>query len=182
MGLLGAVRDGLDAYDHPAKSVGARRTMLARGVLMSRFSGLIIRVAIIAVVGIVLFVFRDRLSGGAGDLAVGDCFDDPGVVTEVQDVQHHPCNEPHTSEVLYVGDMPSSDTYPSETQFRAAVQAACVPAFKTYTGLDFATDAIFDLGYFIPTTDGWGSGDRELICYAIRLDGAPVSQSLRVAQ
>jgi hypothetical protein len=149
---------------------------------MSRFSGLIIRIALFAIVGIGLFLFRDRLSGGASDLAVGDCFDDPGVTTEVRDVQHHPCTEPHTSEVLYVGDMPASDAYPSDAQFRASVQAACVPAFKTYTGLDFATDPTFDLGYFIPTTDGWESGDRELICYAIRLDGAPVSQSIRIAQ
>jgi hypothetical protein len=149
---------------------------------MGRFSGLIIRIGLIAIVGIVLFVFRDRLSGGASDLAVGDCFDDPGIATEVRDVQHHPCNEPHTSEVLYVGDMPSSDTYPTDTQFSAAVEAACVPAFNTYTGLDFATDTTFNLGYFTPTVDGWSGGDRELICYAVRLDGAPVSQSLKIAQ
>jgi hypothetical protein len=53
---------------------------------------------------------------------------------------------------------------------------------KGYTGLDFATEPNFDLGYFIPTTDGWSGGDRELICYAIRLDGSLVSQSIRAAQ
>jgi hypothetical protein len=149
---------------------------------VGRFSGLAIRIGLIAIVGIGLFVFRDRISGGASELAVGDCFDDPANVTEVRDVQHHPCTEPHTSEVVYVGDMTGTDTYPNDTQFRAAVESSCVPAFKTYTGLDFATEPNFDLGYFIPTVDGWSGGDRELICYAIRIDGAPVSQSLRLAQ
>lgn len=148
---------------------------------VNRFSGLIIRVGLIAIVGIGLFIFRDRLTGGASDLGVGDCFDDPGATVEVKDVQHHPCNEPHTSEVVYIGDMPSSETYPTDTQFASAVQAACLPAFKVYTGLDYATEPNFDLGYFIPTVDGWGGGDRELICYAIRIDGAAVSQSLKLA-
>jgi hypothetical protein len=149
---------------------------------VSRFSGLIIRVGLIAIVGIGLFIFRDRISGGASDLAVGDCFDDPASTVEVRDVQHHPCAEPHTSEVVYVGDMPASDTYPTDAQFSSAVEAACVPAFKGYTGLEFSTEPNFDLGYFIPTTDGWGGGDREIICYAIRIDGALVSDSIRVAQ
>jgi hypothetical protein len=149
---------------------------------VGRFSGLAIRIGLIAIVGIGLFIFRDRLTGGASDLAVGDCFDDPGVATEVSDVQHHPCTEPHTSEVLYVGDMPSSDTYPTDAQFTAAVETACVPAFNAYTGLDFTTDPTFNMGYFTPTADGWGDGDRELICYVIRIDGAPVSQSLKVSQ
>ena len=78
--------------------------------------------------------------------------------------------------------MTGSDTYPTDTQFTSAVEASCFPAFKTYTGLEFATEPNFDLGYFIPTPDGWGGGDRELICYAIRIDGAAVSQSLRLAQ
>jgi hypothetical protein len=149
---------------------------------VSRFSGLIIRVGLIAIVGIGLFIFRDRLSGGASDLSVGDCFDDPATTTEVRDVQHHPCTEPHTSEVLYVGDMPAGDDYPTDAQFSSAVEATCLPAFKAYTGLEFSTEPNFDLGYFIPTTDGWGGGDRELICYAIRIDGTQVGESIRVAQ
>ena len=58
--------------------------------------------------------------------------------------------------------MTGSDTYPTDTQFASAVEASCFPAFKTYTGLEIATEPNFDLGYFIPTPDGWGGGDREL--------------------
>ena len=54
--------------------------------------GLLIRVGIIAVIVAVGFVFRDFLSGNAGDLKVGDCFDQPSTTnTVVKDVPHHPC-------------------------------------------------------------------------------------------
>jgi hypothetical protein len=35
------------------------------------------------------------------------------------------------------------------------------------------------MGYFVPTTESWASGDRGLICYAVRVDGTTVSQSLK---
>src|SRR5262245_10627607 len=41
----------------------------------------------------------------AGDLQVGECFDDPGSVEEVSDVQRHPCTEEHSAEVFFVGSM-----------------------------------------------------------------------------
>lgn len=149
---------------------------------MPRFALIGIRIAIVGAVIIGGLLFRDRLSGGASDLAVGDCFDMPNGLTEVEDVQHHPCNEAHTSEVVYVGDMPASDTYPSDSQFVSFVEAQCIPAFNGYTGLDYLTDQVIDMGYLTPTLEGWGGGDHELICYAIRVDGSTVSQSLKGAR
>lgn len=144
---------------------------------MFRFP-LIIRIVLIAAVGIGALVFRDRVSGGAGDLKVGDCFDNPSSMLEVRDVQHHPCTEPHTSEVVYVGDVPDGASYPTDGQFSGYASDACVPSFDRYTGLDFMTFPALDMGYFVPTADGWASGDRSLICYAVRVDGTTVSQSL----
>jgi Septum formation len=142
--------------------------------------GWIIRIAIIAAIAIGAFVLRDRLSSNAGDLAVGDCFDEPAEATEVKDVQHHPCTEPHTSEVVFVGDIGGgNDAYPTETQFLDFVRDQCVPAFNTYTGLDFDTDTTLDMGYFYPLEEGWKSGDQEMICYVIRLDKTPTSQSIK---
>jgi hypothetical protein len=144
--------------------------------------GWIVRIAIVAAIAIGAFIFRDRISSNAGDLAVGDCFDEPAGLTEIKDVQHHPCTESHTSEVLFVGDHPGgNDAYPSETQFLEFVQTQCVPAFNTYTGLDFDTDTTLDMGYFFPTGDGWKGGDHEMICYGIRLDKAPSTQSIKKA-
>ncbi len=77
--------------------------------------------------------------------------------------------------------MPGADgaTYPSESAWLDAVGTTCVPAFNAYTGLDFSTDPTWDLGYFIPTSEGWGDGDRSLICYATRVDGTPTSASIK---
>ena len=57
----------------------------------------------------------------------------------------------------------------------------CIPSFTAYTGkgLDGAT---LDVGYFHPTSEGWGDGDRGVICYAINLDGSPMTGSLKAAQ
>ena len=72
--------------------------------------------AIVVIVLVVAFVFRDRLSGNAGDLAVGDCFDAPTLDGQtVSDVQHHPCTEPHTGEVFAVVTNPAADAaYPEQ--------------------------------------------------------------------
>jgi hypothetical protein len=59
----------------------------------------IIRIAIIAVIAGGAYILRDRLTANAGDLKVGDCFDDP-TGEQVKDVQHHPCTESHTAEVV----------------------------------------------------------------------------------
>jgi hypothetical protein len=146
-----------------------------------RFAGLAIRLAIIGVIALGGFIFRDRLMGGAGDLAVGDCFDEPVSLVEVKEVQHHPCTEPHTSEVVFVGDIPATDAYPSDEAFMSFVRASCIPAFNTYTGLDFNALEAVDMGILTPTADGWAGGDHEVVCYAVRVDGQQVSQSFRAA-
>ena len=110
--------------------------------------GWIIRIAIVAVIVIGGLIFRDRLSGSAGDLKVGDCFDDPQGVTTVKDVQHHPCNETHTSEVVFVGDVPGeSSTYPGDAGFVSWAVSNCTPAFAAYTGVDIAAQEVLDMSY-----------------------------------
>jgi hypothetical protein len=123
----------------------------------------------------------DRISSNAGDLSVGECFDEPPQEEqEVEDVQRRPCNEAHTAEVVFVGDMAgATDAYPSDDQFLDAVSSQCVPAFNAYTGRDYDTDPELEIGYFIPTAEGWNVGDHELICYAIRVDAAPMTQSVK---
>lgn len=145
-------------------------------------SGWVVRIAIVALIAGGAFIFRDRITGNAGDLAVGDCFDEPARETEVKDVQHHPCTESHTSEVVFVGDVPGGDdAYPTETQFLDFVRTECVTAFNSYTGVDFDSDPTLEMGYFIPTAEGWRSGDHEMICYGLRLDGGATTQSIKKA-
>ena len=141
-----------------------------------------IRIAIIAAIIIGGFVLRDRLSSNAGDLQVGDCFEDPGQLTEVKDVQHHPCSEAHTGEVIYVGTMTGeNNAYPSDDTILTFVGTNCLPAFASYTGKEY-DGQVLDVGYFHPTSEGWGKGDRGVICYAYNIDGSTTTGSVKVAQ
>jgi len=117
--------------------------------------------------------------GNANDLAVGECFDPPANIEgTVTDVVKHPCTEAHGAEVVFVGDFsPATDTYPATFQdFYANV---CAPAFNTYTGLDFDTDTTYNMAAFKPTSESWGTGDRRVICYALRIDEATMNASIK---
>lgn len=145
--------------------------------------GLAIRLGIIGAIVIGAIVLRPYLTGSAGDLAVGDCFDEPETGTEtVKDIQHRPCNELHDAEVVYVGNYePASDTYPTQDQFDDFIADRCTGAFNVYTGLDY--NATLDLGVkpFWPTSEGWGDGDREITCYLVKADGSQLNASLKKA-
>jgi hypothetical protein len=137
--------------------------------------------AIIAIIAIAFFIFRDRLSGSAGDLRVGDCFDDPGTTTEVSDVQHQPCTESHDREVIFVGNYPDQDAYPGEDAFDTYAGENCTTAYEGYIGRDYETDTEFDFGYFYPLSEGWSDGDHEITCYIYRLDEAKMTQSVKAS-
>jgi len=141
-----------------------------------------IGIGILAVVLIGGFIFRDFLTGNAGDLKVGDCFDLPASDQEtVKDVQHHPCTDLHGGEVIFIGDIPGSrsDPYPSDDAMFAFLTETCLPAYNTYTGTDIATQATYDIGWFQPSEDGWKGGDQGVICYLYRIDEVPFKGSLK---
>ena len=140
-----------------------------------------LRIGILAVIGIAALVLRPFIMGNAGDLKVGECFDDPGEVQTVEDVQHHPCTDPHTGEVVYVGDLTAAKDapYPSDADLQTLVGAACIPAFNAYTGRDFDTDTEWTMGYFTPVAADWANGDRSVVCYATKIDTSPTSSSIR---
>ena len=92
-------------------------------------NGWIFRIGIIVVIAAGAFLLRDRLSSNAGELKVGDCFDEPAGGGEIADVQHHPCTEAHTAEVVYLGKMTGdNDTYPSDEHDRGVSGTNCLPA------------------------------------------------------
>ena len=143
--------------------------------------GLLIRVGVIAVIVVGALILRNYLSGSAGDLRVGDCFDEPATTETVDDVQYHPCTDAHDAEVIFVGDHPPSDTYPALAAFDDFVVEKCVPAFESYTGRDWETDTELDMAYFYPTSEGWPEGDHEVSCYVIRIDSAKMNTSMKVS-
>ena len=143
--------------------------------------GLAIRIGIIAAIIIGGLLLRPFLSGSASDLNVGDCFDVPTESVDIEDVQHHPCDQAHSGEVFYVGDLSAADgaAYPDQDSLSAEVFAICDPAFVSYTGKDSNTDPEWSYGFFYPNEEGWGDNDRQIICYASRLDGGTTSTSIK---
>jgi ABC-type molybdate transport system substrate-binding protein len=143
--------------------------------------GWIFRIAIIGVIALGAFVFRDRLSGNAGDLAIADCFDVPAGETAISDVQHHPCTESHTGEVFAVVTHPAAEGTPpiTESQLVDYLTTACAPVFLAYVGPEAATAGVLDFGAFYPGEEDWNSGDRKVTCYAYRIDDAPMTSSVK---
>lgn len=137
-----------------------------------------LRVGIIAAIVVGALILRDRLTGAATDLRVGDCFDEPVGATEVSEVQHQPCGDAHDAEVFFVADY-TGDSYPVISGFDDYVVEKCIPAFESYVGRSFEAATELDLSYFFPTLDGWGKGDHEITCYLISLDRSKLTTSMK---
>jgi hypothetical protein len=145
-------------------------------------NGWILRIGIIVVIAAGAFILRDRLSSNAGELQIGDCFDDPAGASEITDVQHHPCTEAHTAEVVYLGKLTGDNaSVPSESTVEAWVRTNCLPAWTAYTGKTFETEPVLSIGYYQPSPEGWGKGDRDVICYAAREDNGLMVSSVKKA-
>jgi hypothetical protein len=144
-----------------------------------------IRIGLLVVVagGVIgAFVFRDRLTGAADALAVGDCINLP-TAEEFAEVQHQPCNEPHEAEVYVVQDWANPpETRPTEAQFEAWVTEHCLgQAFTDYVGMTYDDAAAIGAGWFSPTLAGWSDGDKEMVCYLAPVAGGKVSVSYKKA-
>jgi putative regulator of septum formation len=151
---------------------------------MSRLVGNIgVRLAVVGLFVVGGFLFRDRLSGAAEDLRVGDCFEEPAGQQVIEDVQHQPCTENHDAEVVFVGNYPAAKAAatPAGDEYETYVATNCLPAFATYTGVDVMSQEVLGIGYYTPTNEGWRAGDREIMCYAARMDGASMKASVRTA-
>ncbi len=141
------------------------------------------RLLAVIVLSPTLLVGCNMLPGAATDLKVGDCFDVPADTTDIQEVQHRPCNEPHDAEVVAVLTHPAGpdEPYPVISGFGDYAEENCIPAFEAYTGRTFATDEEFDVHFFHPTLLGWREGDRGLTCHVVRLDEGKLTSSVRAA-
>jgi len=141
--------------------------------------GLIIGLVVLVVVVGGLFLFRDRLTGDASDLAIGDCFDVPSANVDISSVQHHPCTESHTGEIFFITNYPDAATYPADNDFIQFAVDHCNPVFTTYVGATVDNSPDLTVGLFYPQSDGWSSGDRTVQCYATRVDGGPMTKSVK---
>ncbi len=139
---------------------------------------------LIVVVGVGgYFLFRDRLSGSAGDLSVGDCIDQPTGDSAITDVQHQPCNEPHDGEVFAVINHTAAAgaTYPLTSEFQDLVQDECIPALEAYTARRASEvyAAGLDISFLYPSASSWSEGDREVSCFIVKSDESKMTGTVR---
>ena len=135
---------------------------------------------VIAVIVAVLAFFISR-NQSAGDLAIGQCFDEPTRDTGITTVVKHDCTQAHDAEVFHVVEYTGGDAYPISLSIDSFIDDTCVPVFATYVGQAFDSATDFDLGYFYPDREAWDDGDRTFTCYISRVDGAKLTQSVKGA-
>jgi hypothetical protein len=141
----------------------------------SRVRTIIVFAVILGIIGVVLYLARNNVSGDS--LKVGDCFTLPEAGT-FKTVEKASCTETHNAEVVYVGEY-SGDTYPIAITLDNYIDDQCVPAWEAYVGRPIDSDPPLSLGYITPTRSGWDGGDRTITCYAMQPDNSPMTQSLK---
>jgi hypothetical protein len=139
---------------------------------------------LIVVVGVGgFFLFRDRLSGSASDLSVGECIDEPAGTSDITDVQHQPCNEPHDGEVFAILNHTAAPgaAYPPTSEFQDLVSDECLPALEEYTArtYDEVYAAGLDVSFLYPSSSSWSDNDREVSCFIVKTDESKMTGSVR---
>ncbi|MFH1474861.1 MAG: septum formation family protein, partial [Chloroflexota bacterium] len=113
------------------------------------------------------------------EIAVGDCLVLP-TEDEFSEIRRVPCESPHGGEVFLVVDHPDN-AYPADDAMASFADAACRPAFATWTGSAFDDQALLDINSFSPTRDSWEAGNRTVQCYLALSDGSQAARSYRGA-
>lgn len=115
--------------------------------------------------------------GNVFSLGVGDCFNDPDVLSEVSDVEMVDCGESHDNEVYATYAIPGSD-FPGQAAVQSDAADGCIAAFDVYVGSDYYTSSL-EINALTPTSESWGQGDHEVVCFLFDLNGAPLTTSAR---
>ncbi|HYN68639.1 MAG TPA: septum formation family protein [Candidatus Eisenbacteria bacterium] len=166
-----------DDFGPSAGEVTPKQAATAGARQGGRWRTAIVIGVIVVFLAIVLYVVRNSVS--AGDLKVGDCFDIP-TQTTIKTVDHHPCTESHTAEVILVADYTGEgSTYPISLRLNSFVEEHCQPAFTTYVGREIDSLPDLSIGYFYPSRDGWENGDRTITCYVARSDEGQMVESVK---
>ena len=104
------------------------------------------------------------------DALPGLCFDEK---TTIDDGRNHfwviDCTSPHDAEFFFK-EMMSPGAYPADSDWTDLAKAYCLPAFEEYVGVAYVDSALY-FTYIYPGEQGWNSGDRMLVCYAVDHNG-----------
>jgi hypothetical protein len=100
--------------------------------------------------------------GAVSALRVGQCLNQPGTTTDIEEVEVVPCEDPHDFEVFALVELPDG-AYPGDSALSDTAQPACTDRFAAYVGVEPA-ESVLATGFLIPSEDGWEGGDRQVVC------------------
>lgn len=125
--------------------------------------------------------FREGYDGAysaqtGANLAVGDCFEPPADVTELEDVVTQTCTTAHGAELVGVHDMTDAE-FPGADSVETSAADVCYEQFADYVGTDYDSSSL-DMIYLYPTESSWAIGDRRVLCWAEPSDGVPLEGSV----
>ena len=95
-------------------------------------------------------------------------------------MQHHPCAEPHSGEVFFVGSMTGDNSaVPTEDQVfdyrRGQLPAGVRDLHRARPG----TASSWTWASSGRRAEGWGDGDRGVICYVYNVDESTSTGSVK---
>lgn len=108
------------------------------------------------------------LGGTTAD--VGDCVDLDVDATVITELKGFACSTEHDAEIYFKGDVSADGAYDAEAVEQEAIDL-CLASFEDFVGLEYFSSAL-DVYYLFPEEDGWGTGDRSVICAVYTPDAA----------
>jgi hypothetical protein len=109
----------------------------------------------------------------AGDLVVGDCFQQPAdppddEVVEFDEVEVVRCDLGHDNEAFHAFVL-EDEGLPDAREIDRRIDERCIPAFEAFVGTSYMSSEL-DLFGLWPTEDTWADGDREVMCVLYAMD------------
>ncbi|WP_127842782.1 septum formation family protein [Actinomyces wuliandei] len=123
----------------------------------------------------------DSSLASVDDLEVGDCLTDTidDVMASNNPLLHvTDCDDSHYLELYHTGEA-ADDAYETydEEALTADVETTCTAQFPEYASAD-VNGSDFQMLYLYPKEMAWHTGDREFLCFALRIDKSPMTGSI----
>ncbi len=95
---------------------------------------------------------------------VGECVDIDVDATVVSEITGFECSTEHDAEVYAKEDVTLDGAFDLAAVEEAAANI-CLDSFESFVGVDYYSSSL-DFFMVYPQSDGWDSGDRQVLCMA----------------
>ncbi|MDX2024796.1 septum formation family protein [Microcella sp.] len=96
------------------------------------------------------------------ELEVGMCLNDANLPERFTTIPLVDCAQSHDSEVYAI--LPLADgPYPGDEEVFRLAEDGCYEAYEPYVGMSYDTSYYY-FAYYWPDKNGWGAGDRNVVC------------------